>query len=149
MQFIPYLDFDGDCRDAFDFYARVFDGQVTRRMTCGESPMAAGMPPETHGRIMHSQLESQGAVLMGANGPPRSASNRGCVNIAVDKAGRGRAHLRRTGRGRQPADAAAGDVLGATLRHADRPLRQGLDDQLPQARGVAAAALPEPDGVGC
>jgi PhnB protein len=51
MQFIPYLDFDGDCRDAFDFYARVFDGQVTRRMTCGESPMAAGMPPETHGRI--------------------------------------------------------------------------------------------------
>lgn len=84
MQFIPYLDFDGDCREAFDFYARVFDGRITLRTTYGESPMAKDMPPETHARVMHSQLESQGAVLMGADGPPRNASNRGCMNIAVD-----------------------------------------------------------------
>jgi PhnB protein len=83
MQFIPYLDFDGQCREAFDFYARVFQGQVTMRMTYGESPMAKEMPPETHGRVMHSQLESGSAVLMGADGPQNSP-NKGCVNIAVD-----------------------------------------------------------------
>ena len=84
MQFIPYLDFDGQCREAFDFYATVFKGQITMRMTYGESPMAADMPQETHSRVMHSQLESAGGVLMGADGPPHDASNRGCVNAQVD-----------------------------------------------------------------
>lgn len=84
MQFIPYLDFDGQCREAFDFYARVFNGRVTMRMTYGESPMAGEMPPATHGRVMHSQLDSGNAVLMGADGPPQHEPNRGCVNIAVD-----------------------------------------------------------------
>lgn len=84
MRFIPYLDFDGQCREAFDFYARVFNGRITQRFTYGESPMAAQMPPETHARVMHSQLESADTVLMGADGPPHSHSNKGCVNIQVD-----------------------------------------------------------------
>jgi len=85
MHFIPYLDFDGQCREAFDFYATVFKGQITMRMTYGESPMAADMPAQAHGRILHSQLESAGGILMGADGPPPHAgSNKGCVNIQVD-----------------------------------------------------------------
>ena len=84
MQFIAYLDFDGQCREAFDFYARVFNGRITMRMTYGESPMAGEMPPETHGRVMHSQLESGNAILMGADGPPHGPPNRCCVNIVVD-----------------------------------------------------------------
>jgi PhnB protein len=84
MQFIAYLDFDGQCRDAFDFYARVFRGEVTRRMTWGESPMAAQTPPAAHGRILHSQLDSGGGVLMGADAPPGTAVHRGCVNVQVD-----------------------------------------------------------------
>ena len=84
MQFIAYLDFDGQCREAFDFYARVFNGRITLRMTYGESPMASEMPPETHERVMHSQLESGGAILMGADGPPHGPPGRGCVNIVVD-----------------------------------------------------------------
>lgn len=84
MQFIPYLDFDGQCREAFDFYARVFNGKVTMRMTYGESPMAKDMPPESHGHVMHSQLESGSAVLMGADAPPHGPPAKGCVNVAVD-----------------------------------------------------------------
>jgi len=85
MQFIPYLDFDGQAREAFDFYAKAFQGKITARMTYGESPMAAQMPPETHGRVMHSKLETPGSgILMGADGPPHSASTKGCVNVTVD-----------------------------------------------------------------
>jgi PhnB protein len=84
MQFIPYLDFDGKCREAFDFYATVFNGKITMRMTFGESPMASEMPPEAHDRVMHSQLESAGGILMGADGPPHSASKRSCVSLPVD-----------------------------------------------------------------
>jgi PhnB protein len=85
MQFIPYLDFDGQAREAFDFYAKAFHGKITARMTYGESPMAAQMPPETHGRVMHSQLETPSSgILMGADGPPHTASTKGCVNVTVD-----------------------------------------------------------------
>lgn len=84
MKFVPYLDFDGQCREAFDFYATVFQGSITMRMTYGESPMAGELPTATHGRVMHNTLESAGAVLMGADGPPGTASHKGCVNVQVD-----------------------------------------------------------------
>lgn len=84
MQFIPYLDFDGQAREAFDFYAKAFNGKITMRMTYGESPMAAQMPPETHGRVMHSQLETAHSILMGADGPPHTTRSTGCVNISLD-----------------------------------------------------------------
>jgi PhnB protein len=84
MQFIPYLDFDGQAREAFDFYAKAFNGKITMRMTYGESPMAAQMPPETHGRVMHSQLETPHSILMGADGPPHTTRSTGCVNISVN-----------------------------------------------------------------
>ncbi|HET6555222.1 MAG TPA: VOC family protein [Dyella sp.] len=84
MQFIPYLDFDGQCREAFDFYAKVFKGSVTMRVTYGESPVASEVPAEMHARVMHNQLESAGTILMGADGPPGNKNDRGCVNVQVD-----------------------------------------------------------------
>lgn len=84
MQFIPYLNFDGQCREAFDFYAAALNGKVTSRMTFGESPMAGELPSEFHGRVMHSQLESAGGILMGADGPPDTPNHKGLVNITVD-----------------------------------------------------------------
>lgn len=86
MQFIPYLDFDGDAAEAFDFYARAFQGQITARMLYGQSPMAAQMPAQTHGRVMHTQLESAGGILMGADSPPGARRLAGCVNVSVDSA---------------------------------------------------------------
>lgn len=84
MQFVPYLAFEGRCREAFDFYAEVFGGQITFRMTFGESPMAAELPSDSHDRIMHSQLESPAGVLMGADCPQSAPSSKGCINITVD-----------------------------------------------------------------
>lgn len=86
MRLIAYLNFDGDCREAFDFYRDALGGEIVARFTYGESPMAADLPPETHGRIMHSQLVAGGATLMGADGPPTQApAGQGtCVNIDVD-----------------------------------------------------------------
>ncbi|WP_114239323.1 VOC family protein [Dyella sp. C9] len=83
MRFIPYLNFDGDCSEAFDFYAQAFKGTITARMTGGESPMAADMPAAMHGRVMHVQLETTNGIIMGADGPPQSDTHGGVVNIDV------------------------------------------------------------------
>ncbi len=83
MQLIAYLDFDGRCREAFEFYAEVLGGKPMI-FTFGDSPMAKDMPPETHGRVMHCALHIGEAVLMGADGPSGNPPSRGCVNIQVD-----------------------------------------------------------------
>jgi len=88
MQLVPYLNFDGQCREAFEFYAKALGASITAQMTYGQAPaeMCAQMPPETLGRIMHTQLESNGALLMGADGPPSHGSQGGgtTLNVMVD-----------------------------------------------------------------
>ena len=83
MRFIPYLNFNGNCREAFDFYAGAFHGKVTMRMTFGESPLANDTPPDARDRVMHSQLETRQGILMGADGPPHARTDNGMVNVDV------------------------------------------------------------------
>ena len=70
MKLNVYLSFDGRCREAFEFYAKTLGGKITFIQTIGESPMAASMPPEAHGRVMHVTLQIGDQVLQGADAPP-------------------------------------------------------------------------------
>ena len=83
MRFIPYLNFNGDCREAFDFYAGAFRGTVTMRVTFGESAVAKDMPPQTHDQVMHTELETAHGSLMGTDVPPHAGSGDGVVNVVV------------------------------------------------------------------
>jgi PhnB protein len=65
----PYLAFDGNCREAFEFYEACLNGKIVMIMTNGESPMAAQTPPEQHGRIMHAALAWGDHTLAGADAP--------------------------------------------------------------------------------
>ena len=86
MRINPYLSFKGQCREAFEFYAKTFHGEIAMIMTQGESPMAAELPPENRDAVMHAQLNVGDQVLMGADavescGP---SQGNGCVTINVD-----------------------------------------------------------------
>lgn len=87
MKLIAYLNFNGNCRAAFDFYREAFNGDITMRMTYGDSPMRDQMPADSHGLIMHCQMEADGAILMGADGPPPHDAKSGntCINIQVER----------------------------------------------------------------
>ncbi|MFJ9664733.1 VOC family protein [Streptomyces sp. NPDC101219] len=63
----PYLSFDGDARQAMEFYRDVFGGEL-RLNTFGEF----GQADTPHAdKIMHGMLESpSGLTLMGADTPP-------------------------------------------------------------------------------
>ncbi len=79
----PYISFDGNARQAMDFYKSVFGGSVTLN-TFGES----GAQDSSHAdKIMHSMLETDnGFTLMGADTPPGMEHNPG-NNIAVSLSG--------------------------------------------------------------
>ena len=73
MQFTPYLNFDGNCAEAFAFYARLFGGTVVHQSTFGEVPASAGMPPmpeSAQSRIMHVHLQIKDQSLMGSDAMP-------------------------------------------------------------------------------
>jgi PhnB protein len=79
MQFVPYLDFGGNCRQAFEFYAQVFRAEA-KILTYAESPMADQSPPGMRDKVMHAVIECGGGLLMGADGPiPAGGGNRGGV----------------------------------------------------------------------
>jgi|ERR1051325_3257905 PhnB protein len=72
MNIIPHLNFNGQCKEAFEFYAKLLDGEIKFSMTWGEMPGGAAdqFPPETHNLIMHTTLEVDGDFIMGADSPP-------------------------------------------------------------------------------
>jgi len=70
MKLNVYLSFDGRCREAFEFYEKALGGKISFIQTIGESPMAASMPADAHGRVMHVTLQIGDQVLQGADAPP-------------------------------------------------------------------------------
>ncbi len=66
-QINPYLLFDGNCREAMNFYKGCFGGELSL-MTIGESPAAKDTPPDQRNKIMHARLKSDGALIMAADG---------------------------------------------------------------------------------
>ena len=73
MQFTPYLNFDGNCAEAFAFYAKLFGGTIVYQGTFGEMPPQEGMPPlpeSARQRIMHVHLQIKQQSLMGSDAMP-------------------------------------------------------------------------------
>jgi len=84
MKLIPYLMFrEGQCREAFAFYARVLRGNVVNSVTYGE--MGPDMPEPMRPLIANIHLVAGGASIMGADAmenPDGQATT--SVNIEVD-----------------------------------------------------------------
>ncbi|MEV3936212.1 VOC family protein [Glycomyces sp. NPDC049804] len=62
----PYVQFDGNAREAMEFYHSVLGGDL-KVMTFGES----GMPGPASDKVMHAQLTSEaGYTIMASDTPP-------------------------------------------------------------------------------
>ena len=62
-----YINFDGNCAQAFDFYKSVFGGEFQARMKFGEAP-GMDVPPELKDKILHVALPiGKNTVLMGSD----------------------------------------------------------------------------------
>jgi PhnB protein len=77
----PYISFNGDAKQAMEFYQTVFGG------TLDMNTFAELGQPDAPDGIMHSQLESDnGFTLMASDTPPGMEYNPG-TNIAVSLSG--------------------------------------------------------------
>ena len=71
VQINPYLNFRGDCREAFELYARVLGGKIEMMQTHGDSPMKDQTAPEWRDKILHAHLTVGGEAIMGSDAPPQ------------------------------------------------------------------------------
>ena len=68
MKIVTSLSFQGQCREAFEFYAKVLGGKITAAHSYGEAP--PDMPindPKYKDWLMHCWLEVGDQALMGAD----------------------------------------------------------------------------------
>ncbi len=91
MKLNPYLNFDGNCEEAFNFYKKVFQTEFNQYgiMRFGDIPPHDGQPPipdDMKNRIMHVGINIGDEVLMGSDvfpgmgGPFSMGSN---YNISI------------------------------------------------------------------
>lgn len=82
----PYLNFDGNCEEAFEFYKKAFGGEFTSISRASDSQME--LPENEKNRIMHIALPIGNIILMGSDifpsfGHQLVVGNHNCISISA------------------------------------------------------------------
>ncbi len=85
----PYLNFSGNCEEAFNFYQSVFGGEFAAQMRFKDVPAEYQMDASEGEKIMHIALPiGQATVLMGSDRPaamgPTTTGNNSSISISTE-----------------------------------------------------------------
>lgn len=86
MKLDTYLKFNGNCREAFEFYRRSFGGEFATIQTFGDGPEDMVVGAEHRDLLMHVSLPVGPSVLMGSDyiegfGPPNVVGNNFSITV--------------------------------------------------------------------
>ena len=84
MKLDIYLNFAGNCEEAFRFYEQHLGGRVTSMQRHSELPFQGNTPPEWGPKILHARMELGGTVLMGADIPGAEPMRSAYLSLRVD-----------------------------------------------------------------
>lgn len=89
MQINAYLVFNGNCEEAFRFYASCLRAELPVLQRFGDTPGCEGMPASQRDKIMHVRLQAGDQVLMASDNHPEHPYDgvKGCsIALSVDEA---------------------------------------------------------------
>jgi PhnB protein len=69
MKLYTYLNFGGNCRQAFEFYVEHLGATITAITTYGELPASGEVPPEWKNAVVHARIAIGETILLGADVP--------------------------------------------------------------------------------
>jgi PhnB protein len=69
MKLYTYLNYRGNCQEAFRFYEQHLGGKITMMMTHGQGPTPQNGPPNWENAILHARMSIGETDLMGADVP--------------------------------------------------------------------------------
>ena len=70
MKLITFLNYGGNCAQAFRFYEQHLGGTITSIMTHGEQPNPRDSPPGWENAVLNARMSIGETELMGADIPP-------------------------------------------------------------------------------
>jgi PhnB protein len=70
MKLNTYLNYGGNCKEAFQFYEQHLGGKITMMMTHGEQPPPNQTPPEWKDAILYARIVIGDTPVMGSDVPP-------------------------------------------------------------------------------
>ncbi|MXX93632.1 MAG: VOC family protein [Chloroflexi bacterium] len=73
MSLTIYLHFNGNCREAFEFYRSIFGGEFEMISTFREGPEGMPLPEDVLDQVMHVSYPIGSSMLMGSDVPEQFA----------------------------------------------------------------------------
>lgn len=92
MQVNTYLNFSGQCKEAFEYYAKVLGGEIVMMMTHRDAPTSVQTPSDMLDTVMHARIQIGSNVIMGSDAPPQYFTQPAgfSVSIMLDDAAEGK-----------------------------------------------------------
>ena len=70
MRLLTYLNYGGNCKQAFRFYEEHLGGKITMMMTHDQQPNPSEVSPDWKNAFLHARISIGETELMGADVPP-------------------------------------------------------------------------------
>ena len=86
MKLDIYLNYGGNCEQAFRFYEQHLGGRITMMITHSQQPDQANVPENWKQAILHGRIEIGETVLMGADIPGAESMRSAYLTLTVDSA---------------------------------------------------------------
>lgn len=84
MKMNVHLNFNGNCKDAFALYQKVFKTSTPFAMTYGEAPQGMPVPPNWNDKVMHTSIALGDGRLMGCDAPPDRSKPMAGFQVSVE-----------------------------------------------------------------
>jgi PhnB protein len=84
MKLDIYLNYAGNCEQAFRFYEQHLGGKITMMMTHSQQPNPANVPANWKNAILHARIEIGKTVLMGSDIPRSEPMRSAYLTLTVD-----------------------------------------------------------------
>jgi PhnB protein len=86
MKLNAFLNYGGNCREAFQFYEKHLGGKINFLMTQGEAPGAKDIPAELKDKVIYTNMSIGGTELMGSdfNDPSFQPMRSAYLSLGVD-----------------------------------------------------------------
>jgi len=78
----PYLTFNGNCREAMNFYKECLGGELSLTVV-RDSPAASQVPPQMQDQLLHSLLKTAEFEIMATDMQPEALNEGNAVHLCL------------------------------------------------------------------
>jgi PhnB protein len=79
----PYLNFNGNCEEAFRYYEKALGGTIEAMMPHEGTEAKQHVPAEWRKKIIHARMKVGNALLMGSDAPPDRYSEPKGISVSL------------------------------------------------------------------